>query len=91
METVEVVLQSILVKKTVFLHIAVISAIIGDSGSGKSTLLKMIGGLESQSGWEIWLDNVNIVTLIGDKLICYCKSVIYATQNNFGGWTNRKQ
>lgn len=47
------------------------SAIIGDSGSGKSTLLKLIGGLESPSGGEIWLDNVNIATLKGDKLICY--------------------
>lgn len=46
-------------------------AIIGDSGSGKSTLLNLIGGLETATSGEIWLDNTNITSLAGDSFIHY--------------------
>lgn len=35
-------------------------AIMGPSGSGKSTLLNVVGGLDSISGGEVWLDDVRI-------------------------------
>lgn len=47
------------------------AAIIGDSGSGKSTLLNLIGGLETATSGEIWLDNTNITSLAGDSFIHY--------------------
>lgn len=44
-------------------------AIVGPSGSGKTTLLNIIGGLDSASQGEIFIDNMNIGKLRSKKLI----------------------
>ncbi|MFD1540392.1 ABC transporter ATP-binding protein [Nonomuraea guangzhouensis] len=38
-------------------------AIMGPSGSGKSTLVHMLGGLDSRTSGEIWLDEKRVDTL----------------------------
>ncbi|MFC5832379.1 ABC transporter ATP-binding protein [Nonomuraea insulae] len=38
-------------------------AIMGPSGSGKSTLVHMLGGLDSRTSGEIWLDDKRVDTL----------------------------
>ena len=43
-------------------------AVLGPSGSGKSTLLGLVAGLDSPSGGEILIDNVDITTLGEDAL-----------------------
>lgn len=44
------------------------TAIIGPSGSGKSTLLQLIGGLDTPTSGEVWLDNKDISLLSGSEL-----------------------
>ena len=44
------------------------TAIIGPSGSGKSTLLQLIGGLDTPSSGEAFLDNKNISQMTGNEL-----------------------
>jgi len=44
------------------------TAIIGPSGSGKSTLLQLIGGLDTPSSGEAYLDNKNISQMTGSEL-----------------------
>jgi len=44
------------------------TAIIGPSGSGKSTLLQLIGGLDTASSGEVFLDNKNISHMTGTEL-----------------------
>ena len=43
------------------------AAIVGTSGSGKSTLLGLLAGLDSPTGGDIYLDDMNIVTLDEDE------------------------
>lgn len=43
------------------------AAIVGTSGSGKSTLLGLLAGLDSPSGGDIYLDDINIVQLDEDE------------------------
>ena len=38
-------------------------AIMGPSGSGKSTLIHLLGGLDTRTGGEIWLDGARVDTL----------------------------
>jgi len=38
-------------------------AIMGPSGSGKSTLVHLLGGLDTRTGGEIWLDGTRVDTL----------------------------
>jgi len=45
------------------------TAIVGPSGSGKTTFLNMIGGLDTPTKGEINIDNVDMGTLKGSKLI----------------------
>ncbi len=45
------------------------AAIVGPSGSGKTTLLNIIGGLDSASQGDIFIDNMNIGKLRSKKLI----------------------
>jgi putative ABC transport system ATP-binding protein len=44
------------------------TAIIGPSGSGKSTLLQLIGGLDTASSGDVYLDNKNISHMTGTEL-----------------------
>ena len=44
------------------------TAIIGPSGSGKSTLLQLIGGLDTASSGDVFLDNKNISHMTGTEL-----------------------
>lgn len=43
------------------------AAIVGTSGSGKSTLLGLLAGLDSPTGGDIYLDDINIVRLDEDE------------------------
>lgn len=43
------------------------AAIVGTSGSGKSTLLGLLAGLDSPTGGDIYLDDMNIVALDEDE------------------------
>jgi len=45
------------------------TAIVGPSGSGKTTLLNIIGGLDSPTEGEVWVDGINLAELRGNKLI----------------------
>ncbi|MEM6629486.1 MAG: ABC transporter ATP-binding protein [Bacteroidota bacterium] len=45
------------------------TAIVGPSGSGKTTLLNIIGGLDSPTEGEVWIDGVNLAELKGNQLI----------------------
>lgn len=45
------------------------TAIVGPSGSGKTTLLNIIGGLDSPTSGEVWIEGVNLATLTGNELI----------------------
>lgn len=44
-----------------------IVAITGTSGSGKSTLLHMLGGVETPTSGEVWVDGEDIYTLKDDE------------------------
>ncbi|RAI99887.1 lipoprotein-releasing system ATP-binding protein [Chitinophaga skermanii] len=45
-----------------------IVTIVGSSGAGKSTLLHILGTLDRPTGGEVWLGDVNITALKGNKL-----------------------
>ena len=45
------------------------TCIVGPSGSGKTTMLNMLGGLDTPSGGQIMIDNVDITGLKSRKLI----------------------
>ena len=45
------------------------TAIVGPSGSGKTTLLNIVGGLDSPTDGEVWIDGVNLAELRGNELI----------------------
>jgi putative ABC transport system ATP-binding protein len=45
------------------------AAIVGPSGSGKTTLLNIIGGLDTPTSGMVIIDNVNITSLKGRKLV----------------------
>ncbi len=45
------------------------TAIVGPSGSGKTTLLNIVGGLDSPTNGEVWIDGVNLAELRGNELI----------------------
>lgn len=46
-------------------------AIVGESGSGKSTLLNMMGGLDTPTSGEIFIDGKNIFTMKDSKLTIF--------------------
>ena len=45
------------------------TSIVGPSGSGKTTMLNLLGGLDSPTGGEIRIDNIDITGLKSRKLI----------------------
>jgi len=45
--------------------------IMGSSGSGKSTLLNIIGGLDSASSGDVFIDSTNIESLSEDELALF--------------------
>lgn len=45
-----------------------IVSIVGPSGAGKSTLLQIMGTLEAPTSGKVFINNVDIYTLTGDKL-----------------------
>lgn len=46
-------------------------SITGDSGSGKSTLLNLIGGIDTPTSGEIWIDGIEISRLNVEKRTKY--------------------
>jgi putative ABC transport system ATP-binding protein len=51
-------------------------AVMGPSGSGKSTLLNILGGLSHPTVGELWVDEINIYKLKGEKLADYRREYI---------------
>ena len=45
------------------------TAIVGPSGSGKTTLLNLLGGLDSCTSGEVWINGTNVSKLKGSRLI----------------------
>ena len=45
--------------------------ILGASGAGKSTILNILGGMDSASSGNVFVDNENVSTFTGKKLISY--------------------
>jgi putative ABC transport system ATP-binding protein len=50
--------------------------IMGPSGSGKSTLLNIIGGLDSATSGDVFIDSTNIETFTEDKLAVFRREKI---------------
>jgi len=50
--------------------------IMGPSGSGKSTLLNIIGGLDSATSGDVFVDSINIETLTEDQLAVFRRDKI---------------
>ena len=47
-----------------------ICVIVGASGAGKTTLLNILGGMDTLSGGEVYLDGANISTF--SKAVKFC-------------------
>lgn len=45
-----------------------LAVVLGPSGAGKSTLLNLLGGMDSPTEGEIWIDGVDIATFSDKKL-----------------------
>ena len=58
-------------------------AVVGESGSGKSTLLNMIGGLDTPTSGEIFIDGKNIFTMKESKLTIFRRRNIGFIFQNF--------
>ena len=58
-------------------------AIVGESGSGKSTLLNMMGGLDTPTSGEIFIDGKNIFTMKESKLTIFRRRNIGFIFQNF--------
>lgn len=57
-------------------------AVVGASGSGKSTLMNILGGLDSPTNGEYYLNNIPINNLTGDTLAdIRCHNIGFIFQN----------
>lgn len=45
--------------------------VVGSSGAGKTTILNILGGMDTATSGEVWVDDVDITKLKGKKLIHY--------------------
>ena len=45
--------------------------IVGPSGAGKTTVLNILGGMDTVTGGEVWVDGKNVGTFHGRQLIQY--------------------
>ncbi len=50
--------------------------ILGSSGAGKTTILNILGGMDTASSGEVWVDGVDIAGLKGYRLIQYRREEI---------------
>ncbi|HNA97308.1 MAG TPA: ATP-binding cassette domain-containing protein, partial [Chitinophagaceae bacterium] len=48
-----------------------IVSIVGPSGSGKSTLLHILGTLDKADSGDVWMNEISINTLKGNKLAAF--------------------
>ena len=50
--------------------------IVGPSGAGKTTVLNILGGMDTATSGEVWVDGTNVATYRGRKLTAYRRNDI---------------
>ena len=65
-------------------------AIVGESGSGKTTTVRAVAGLQAPSAGRVLVDGVDLVTLRGEALRQFRRTVQLVYQNPFGSLDPRQ-